>query len=189
MTIEYGVEQIDIDAYTPALTNYFQRKRYYFGDIKTAQAVDDAGNILYDVIYLDIIDDQMDGNKISVSPSFTQVVNGSVVTYYPDSVINEQGSLAAISPTQGQLISVDGQLRPKFMQTLQRDTGTPLGFIKAFILCYTIPNRSSDIITNIKNKGFDFKNIDFDIDRITVEDAISSRTTSVTISPLTMFAT
>jgi len=183
MTIEYGVQQIDIDAYTPALTNYFQRKRYYFGDLKTAQAVDDAGNVLYDVIYVDIIDDQMDGNKISVSPSFTQTVNGSIVTYYPDSVINEQGSLASLSPTQGQLISVDGQLRPKFMQTLQQTTGTPLGFIKAFILCYTIPNRSSDIITNIKNKGFDFKNIDFDIDRITFENAISARTTSVTVTP------
>jgi hypothetical protein len=183
MTIEYGVQQIDIDAYTPALTNYFQRKRYYFGDLKTAQAVDDLGNVLYDVIYVDIIDDQMDGNKISVSPSFTQTVNGSIVTYYPDSVINEQGSLASLSPTQGQLISVDGQLRPKFMQTLQQATGTPLGFIKAFVLCYTIPNRSSDIITNIKNKGFDFKNIDFDIDRITFENAISARTTSVTVTP------
>jgi hypothetical protein len=181
MTIEYGIEQIDIDAYTPALTNYFQRKRYYFGDIKSAQAIDDSGNILYDVVYVDIIDDQMTGNKISAGPSFTQTVNGSVVTYYPDSVINEQNALQSIVLSANQLISVDDRLRPQFMQTLQASTGTPLGFVKAFILCYTIPNRSTDIITNIKNSGFDFKTIDFDIDRITFTDAITARTVANTI--------
>lgn len=181
-TIEYGIQQIDIDAYTPALTNYFQRKRYYFGDIKSAQAIDSNGNILYDVVYVDIVDDQMTGNKISVDPSFTQTVNGNIVTYYPDSVINEQNALQSISLSANQKISVDDQLRPQFMQTLQANTGTPLGFVKAFILCYTIPNRSGDIITNIKNTGFDFKNIDFDIDRITFTDAVTARTLSNTIA-------
>jgi hypothetical protein len=182
-TIEYGIQQIDIDAYTPALTTYFQRKRYYFGDIKSAQAIDSNGNILYDVVYVDIVDDQMTGNKISVGTSFTQVVNGNIVTYYPDSVINEQNALQSITLSANQKISVDDQLRPQFMQTLQSNTGTPLGFVKAFILCYTIPNRSSDIITNIKNTGFDFKTIDFDIDRITFTDAVTARTLSNRIAP------
>jgi hypothetical protein len=181
MTIEYGIQQIDIDAYTPALTDYFQRKRYYFGDIKSAQAIDSTGAVLYDVVYIDIVDDQMIGNKITVEPSFTQTVNGTVVTYYPDSIINEENALQNIVLTANQKISVDDRLRPQFMQTLQTNTGTPLGFVKAFILCYTIPNRSSDIITNIKNSGFDFKTIDFDIDRITFTDAITSRTLSNTI--------
>ena len=67
------------------------------------------------------------------------------------------------------------------MQTLQKSTGVPLGFIKASILCYTLPNQSPKIIDNIRSSGFDFKNIDFEIDRITLEDARTSRTNIITI--------
>ena len=180
MGIEYGIEEIDVDNYVPALTTYFKRRRYYFGDVKSAQAVDSSGNILYDVVYLDIVDDQMINNSISVSPSFSTVVNGATVTYYPDSVLNEQSSLESINVVANTLISVDTGRRPKFMQTLQKSTGVPLGFVKASILCYTLPNQSSKIIDNIANSGFDFKNIDFEIDRITLEDARTLRTSIIT---------
>ena len=58
------------------------------------------------------------------------------------------------------------------MQTLQNDTGIPLGFVKAFILCYSLPNQSGKIISNIKRSGFDFKLIDFDVDRIAIENPL-----------------
>jgi hypothetical protein len=114
----------------------------------------------------------MIGNKISVAKSFTQDVNGTTVTYYPDSVLNEQYALKSIQVNQGQVISVDDEFRPKFMQTLQTDTGVPLGFVKAFILCYALPGESGKIISSIKRSGFDFKLIDFDIDRIAIEDTL-----------------
>jgi hypothetical protein len=171
MTIEFGIESINLDNYVPALTNYFKRKRYYFGEVKSAQAIDSKGNVLYDVVYVDIIDDQMIGNKISVDPSFTRDVNGTTVTYYPDTVINEQYALESIE-IGTQHITVDDQLRPKFMQTLQKSTGIPLGFVKAFIICYTLPGKSSDIVNNINRSDFDFTNIDFDIDRISIENSL-----------------
>lgn len=179
LTIEHGLERINLDNYIPALANYFKRRRYFFGEIKSATAVDSSGTALYDVVYSDIIDSQMLGNSISVSESFTQTVNGSVVTYYPDSVTNEKTALRAIEVKAGQLISVDDGLRPKFMTTLQADTGIPLGFIKACILCYTLPGESSKIISNIARSGFDLKNIDFDVDRISVEDAVRIKTSLI----------
>lgn len=172
MTIEYGIQKIDLDKYVPALTNYFKRRRYYFGEVKTATAIDSNGNHIYDVVYLDIVDDQMIGNKISVARNFTQEVNGQLVTYYPDSVLNEQFALSTITIDNGQLISVDDEYRPKFMQTLQSDTGVPLGFVKACVLCYTLPNESGKIVSSIKRSNFDFKLIDFDIDRIAIEDTL-----------------
>lgn len=172
MTLEYGLQKIDLDKYVPALTNYFKRRRYYFGELKSAVAVDSNGNHLYDVVYVDVIDDQMIGNTISVDRSFTQDVNGEVVTYYPDSVLNEQFALRSIVVDTGAIISVDDDFRPKFMQTLQSGTGVPLGFVKACVLCYTIPNESGKIISSIKRSGFDFKLIDFDIDRIAIDDTL-----------------
>jgi hypothetical protein len=172
MTIQYGAQKIDLDKYVPALTYYFKRRRYFFGELKSAVAVDSAGNHVYDVVYLDIVDDQMIGNQISVAPSFTQEVNGQVVTYYPDSVINEQFAIKEIEVDVGHPLSIDDDYRPKFMQTLQNDTGIPLGFVKAFILCYSLPNQSGKIISNIKRSGFDFKLIDFDVDRIAIENPL-----------------
>jgi hypothetical protein len=172
MTIQYGVQKIDLDKYVPALTYYFKRRRYFFGEIKSATAIDSSGNHIYDVVYVDIIDDQMIGNKISVAPSFTQEVNGQLVTYYPDSVINEQFAIKEIEIDTGHPLNIDDEYRPKFMQTLQTDTGIPLGFVKAAVLCYTLPNESSKIISNIKRSGFDFKLIDFDIDRLAIENPL-----------------
>jgi hypothetical protein len=170
MTLEYGIEKLNLDNYVPALTNYFKRRRYYFGEIKTATAVDIHGTEIYDVVYVDMIDDQMIGNNISAGKSFTQTVNGQLNTYYPDSVLNEQYSLETIQINAGVYISVDTQLRPKFMQSLQMSSGIPLGFVKAVILCYTLPNQGSKIIGNINRSGYDFKTLDFDVDRIVVEE-------------------
>jgi len=112
----------------------------------------------------------MIGNSISTDKSFTQKVNGQLNTYYPDSILNEQYSLETIQINGGVNINVDTQLRPKFMQSLQMSSGIPLGFIKAVILCYTLPNQGSKIIGNINRSGYDFKTLDFDVDRIVVEE-------------------
>lgn len=179
MTIQHGVQKIELDKYVPALTYYFKRRRYYFGELKSAIAVDSKGNHVYDVVYLDIVDDQMIGNQISVDRSFTQTVNGQIVTYYPDSIINEQFAIKSLEIDVGHPISIDEDYRPTFMQTLQADTGVPLGFVKAFILCYALPNESGKIISSIKRSGFDFKLIDFDIDRINIENPLDYEGTKV----------
>ena len=117
-----------------------------------------------------MIDNQMLDNKYSVGKSFTQTINGQVVTYYPDSVTNEQYALETLNISNTTQIRVDSQLRPLFMQSLQMDSGIPLGFVKAVILCYAKPGKGINIVNNINNSGFDFKALDFDVDRIVVEE-------------------
>ena len=44
-----------------------------------------------------------------------------------------------------------------------------LGYITAVPLCYCKPGTSQQIPLNIQNSGFDFKNIDFEIDRYLID--------------------
>jgi len=155
MLIETGIEQIDLDLYAEAMQQYFYRKRFYFGEVKSILAQDSTGNSVYEIIYVDIIDDQMIGTA-----------------GVENSVINMQSQLEAIE-IDSNTILVDERLQPKYMTTLNADTGVPLGFIKAVPLCYTIPGGAIKILSRINNAintgAFTFNQFDFDTDRIVIE--------------------
>ena len=72
---------------------------------------------------------------------------------------------------EGNTIKVDEYLRPRVMSTIQPNTGSPLGFIFAVPLCYALPGKGDTIVKRIKLADFDFKNINFEIDRLVVEDS------------------
>jgi hypothetical protein len=155
MLLETGIEKIDLDLYSEAMQQYFYRKRFYFGEVKSILAQDSNGNNVYEIIYVDIIDDQMIGSD-----------------YVGVSVENMQNQLEAIA-IDGNTIMVDERLQPKYMTTLDADTGVPLGFIKAVPICYTIPGGALKILSRINNAintgQFNFNNYNFDTDRIVVE--------------------
>ena len=153
MVIETGLEKIDINSYVGAMQQYFHRKRFYFGDIKSVAAEDSNGNIVYELIYVDIIDNQMSN---SYSPANAV------------SLANMQTQLEAIQ-IDSATIAVDDRLQPRYMTTLQSDTGVPLGFIKAVPICYVLPGNTAKVLSRIRDSGFDFKQFDFDTDRIIVE--------------------
>jgi hypothetical protein len=180
MYLEYGLQELNLDNYMPAFTNYFKRKRFYFGDVQTAIAVDpNTGNEIYEVVYVNIIDDQMIGS-INPSASFVKEEQNAVgpgytaVNFYPDSTGNMQNALETI-PIGSNTISVDNLFRPKFMQTSQDTTGVPLGFVKVAILCYTQPGKGASVVSAITNSGFDFKQLDFDVDRIYFENNLTTQ--------------
>ena len=166
MTIEYGLERLNLAEYVIGLQNYFYNKRFYFGDVKTLPAEDDKGNHVYDLVYVDIIDSQL--NMTGKSPdNISFLINQSLVNLYSNSVENWKNSLEAI-PIYGRNIKVDEFLRPRFMRTIQQDTGAPLGFIKAMPICYTLPGEGFKIQRKIELSGFDFKLIDFEVDRLII---------------------
>lgn len=155
MAIETGIEKVDIKQYVDAMSTYFYRKRFYFGEVKSVTAQDSNGVDLYELVYVDIIDNQMIG---TYSPP------------YSISVENMQEQLESIEVSPGITISVDERLRPKFMSTIQPNTGAPLGFIKCVPICYVKPGNSDKVLSRIRSSGFDFKLFDFDTDRIIIEN-------------------
>ena len=155
MLLETGIEKVDLDLYAEAMTQYFYRKRFYFGEVKSILAQDQNGTDVYEIIYVDIIDDQMIGSD-----------------YVGVSVENMQNQLEAVT-IDGNTVMVDERLQPKYMTTLDADTGVPLGFIKAVPICYTIPGGALKILSRINNaintEQFNFNNYNFDTDRIVIE--------------------
>lgn len=167
MTLEYGIERLNLAEYVVGLQNYFYNKRFYFGDIKMLPAEDENGNHVYDLVYVDIIDSQL--NMMGKSPdSISFLINQGLVNLYSNSVENWQNSLESI-PIYGRTIKVDEYLRPRFMRTIQQSTGAPLGFIKAMPICYALPGEGYAIKRKIELSGYDFKLIDFEVDRLIID--------------------
>ena len=65
---------------------------------------------------------------------------------------------------------------PLWMRTPQSRSGIEQGFTKAVVICYCRPQTQDDlqnpadrIMNNIKNSGFDFKSVDFTVDRAIID--------------------
>jgi hypothetical protein len=157
MVVETGIEKVSIEKYVEAMQEHFYRKRFFFGEVNSILAKDSSGNSVYELIYVDIVDDQMGGNY---SPNYA-ISLGNMQTRLEEIVINSDRT-----------ILVDERLQPRYMTTLQTNTGIPLGFIKAVPICYVLPGNSEKVLSRIKSSGFDFKQIDFDTDRIIVETPV-----------------
>ncbi len=167
MTIEYGLERLNLAEYIIGLQYYFYNKRFYFGAVKTLPAEDEAGNYVYDIVYLDVIDSQI--NSAGKSPdSISFLINSELVDLYSDSTVNWRNSLESI-PIYGEVIKTDEWLRPRFMRTIQTTTGAPLGFIKAVPIAYVKPGQGKTVVRKIQLSGFDFKLMDFEVDRLIID--------------------
>jgi hypothetical protein len=58
---------------------------------------------------------------------------------------------------------------PLWMRTIQPGSYTELDYVPAVVLCYCKPGMADDILLNIKNSGFDFKLLDYTIDRYIID--------------------
>lgn len=167
MTIEYGLERLNLAEYITGLQYYFYNKRFFFGDVKWLPAEDESGNYVYDVVYVDVIDSNL-SNTGKSPDSLSFLINSELVDIYTDSVVNWKNALESI-PIYGRTIKVDEYLRPRFMRTVQSSTGAPLGFIKAMPVCYVKPGYGKTTVRKIQLSGFDFKLIDFEVDRLIID--------------------
>lgn len=90
-------------------------------------------------------------------------------TVFGNSTTNIRNNIAAIGETERNFL-------PLWMRTPQTFSGIEQGFTKGVVLCYCRPQKDGDlynpadrIINNIKNLGIDFKNVDFTVDRVTID--------------------
>lgn len=95
-----------------------------------------------------------DSNAIRVSDSKDQ-------TRYISNISNMRDNISQIGKREREYL-------PLWMRTPQEGF-QELGFVSAIPICYCIPGTADDIILNIKNSNFDFKNIDFVIDRYIIK--------------------
>ena len=154
-------------------------KNLILGDIKTAQARDADGNVIYEVVYSQIIDDLVNNQGESVSKIVTLPYaidpgdSTEINVVYPNSLINMRDQ---VIDTVGQI----SRLLPLWMTSKQAD-GSILGFTPAWVLAYTKPN-CADRIAYYINTQFEqrLNVIDFKVDRYELDRLLSKNWDSAT---------
>ena len=165
MILEFGIERVNLDTYTQGLHKNFYKRKFLFGDIKTAIAQDSAGNTVYEVVYVDIVD-SIKGAKSTISSNSKD--------YYPASIDNMRRELSQITLANGVPIGINENLQPKFMQTPQKNSNNPSGYLQLVPLCYVLPGQGAHVVQKIKTSEFDFKLLNFEVDRLVVQNALDS---------------
>jgi hypothetical protein len=165
------------------MSKYFYRKRFLFGNVKYSKANDPTGKYVYDIVYIEIIDSLENNKGESLTGAFTtKNYDGTNLTVYPNSIANMKEALEGIK-ISGTSINTDEYLMPRYMRTIQAETGSPLGFILAVPLCYALPGNGDTIIKRIAASGFNFNSIDFDVDRLVIESSLSNSDTKYLLFP------
>jgi hypothetical protein len=183
MVLEFGIEQQNLADYVPALRENFYRRRFYFGDLKVAVAKTSTGTVIYEVVYVDIVDNmkQLNTGTNLGSVSRTLYTNNNI--YYPSSVDNMRYQLENLILNDNDFITTDEYNMPLFMRTAQADDYRPAGYMHVLPLCYVLPGEGQKIISRIKLSSFDFKQFDMDIDRLILDNTLDNSTAKYLLFP------
>jgi hypothetical protein len=68
-----------------------------------------------------------------------------------------------------QTLVKDEKYRPLWMNTSQDGTGNIIGYVKAVPICYLKPGEGAKVLELIQKSNFDFKSLNFTIDRIIIQ--------------------
>jgi len=170
----YGLAPETVDTYVSSLYLNHYWKNLILGGINTAQALDDAGNVIYEVVYSKIVDNLVNNDGQSVSKIVNlpyEIVDpgdGSSVIrqVYPNSLVN----------MRDQVIDVVGQISTKLplWMTSKQTNGRVLGFTPAWVICYAQPGRSAQIAYYIEEYFAQNLNVvDFKVDRYVLDRTLS----------------
>ena len=169
MLVFGGIETMAASAYANAIALNHKNKRFLFSNVKKAVATSNGGDV-YEVIYIQMLD-PMEPNNTVLSESI-KISSG---TYYPSSISNWQKRIAESVNAQGHVAKVERNYLPLWMRTAQPGYKEQLGFVLAVPICFCKVGTADDILLNIKHSAFDFKTIDYTVDRYII-DAVTDST-------------
>jgi len=168
----YGLTAATLDDYVESLNLNHYWKNLTLGEIKTAQALDDDGNVLYEVVYSTVVDNLVNNDDVSVGKNVVLAFplnrddSTQIDSVYPNSLQN----------MRDQVIDVVGQVGnvlPRWMLSRQVN-GNVLGFTPAWVIAYVEPGQSGQIAYNIQQYfGSQFNLIDFEVDRYELDNFLT----------------
>ena len=170
-----GLNPSLLSEYAVAVSTNHYEKRVTLGNIKTAVARDSNFNIKYEVVYLEVTDDNT--NSFGESPANIQFP--SIATPYYDAegnaytvaYPNSFGNMKDV--TVAALGYANKGALPDWMTSRQAN-GFILGFTRAVVLAYTIPGASSLIAYRYKQQNVNMNDIDFTVDRYQIDKNYTS---------------
>lgn len=110
--------------------------------------------------------------------------NGNVLTADMDAIKASQSTdnlkyISNISNMRKRIEEIgvsERQFLPLWMRTSQDGDIEEIDYVTALPICYCKPGTAQFIVENIVNAGFDFKNIDYDIDRYIIDSTPNNET-------------
>jgi len=185
MLMYAGIESRDAQNFISAMGQNHYRKQVRFGNAKSAVAKDPVTQaVVYEVIYIDIVDElEKNGKSISKIVQLPNNINSKVLVSYD--AIKIDSNVPLVSDSDHQRIfpnsyknmrsrikgigERDREFLPLWMRSIQPDTFVEPGWVKSIVLCYLKPGYSTSVLTRIKNNNYDFKTLDFTIDRYLID--------------------
>jgi hypothetical protein len=168
----FGLTAATYDEYVSSLYENHYWKNLTLGKINVAQARNAAGEVIYEVIYSQVVDNLLnnDGESVSKEVTLPYPINEDdsteVSVVYPNSLINMRDQ---VIDTVGE---VDDVL-PLWM-TSKQSNGKVLGFTPAWVLAYAKPGKGEQLAYYIKTKfGERLNVIDFEVDRYELDRLLS----------------
>lgn len=193
----YGMQSSNVEQYIDAVQKNHYWRKVVLGELQTAVAKDSSGNVLYEVVYSPVIDNLVNSNNISVPskivwPRYISLEEGpwfvnstDVYTSYED--VQNIEYTTSLSPSQIRTLNpasfknmreevansigenYDSDLLPRWMTT-QQSNGVILGYIQAWVICYTKPGYSVQVKENILfHWNYRVNRFDFTVDRYMVD--------------------
>ncbi len=181
-----GIESRDAEFFVQAMSRNHYRKQVRFGEVKSAVAKDPVTQVpIYEVVYVEIVDEFETSAKKSISNvvQLANDINSKVLVSYDSIKVDSDIPFASDSDHQRifpnsyknmrkRIKGVgerDREFLPLWMRSIQSDTFAEPGWVKSVVLCYLKPGYSTNVLTRIKNQNFDFKTLDFTIDRYLID--------------------
>jgi len=174
-----GINAPDLTKVYNLMNENFYNTTLKLGDLKIGQAKNTAGQVIYEVIYIDLIDPYSGASDVlnlksqnlgnvtfTYYASYTTIyasspirVSGTIDTVYINSIENMKDDLKAGLTVQNY------DYLPLWMRSPQSNNETP-GFKLALPIKYVKPGEANKILYKIKNESsFDFKKMSVEIDR------------------------
>lgn len=178
----FGIYASDVEEYIAAVTRNHYWRYLTLGEIKTALAKDENGNVIYEVVYSEVVDNLINPQGISIQseiawprtidlnlgPWYTSITD--IYTSYEE-LLGQQyytsltpGSANTLYPNslpnmRNRVAAVLGQeydsrLLPLWM-TSQQLNGSTLGYTPAWVICYTKPGFAETVKSNIASLWLD----------------------------------
>lgn len=171
----YGIFSSAFDEYVAAVTKNHYWRHITLGELKTAVARNEAGDIIYEVVYSQVIDNLVNPQGVSVAeqiywprpiplelgPWYTTETNiftsyekpdyyssltpGFARTLYPNSLPNMRSRVGQVLGQE-----FNAKLLPLWM-TSQQINGSTLGYTPAWVIAYTKPGYADTVKSNIEN--------------------------------------
>jgi YHYH protein/Putative Ig domain len=170
--VGYGLTPTQSSSYITAMSRRHYNKKFYFGNYNYATASDSNGNALYDVIYVNLLEDTKTYNfkngieTVSI-PSSSFVLQNGTRLYPNDLNLMQDDLIIAIGETNSNTL-------PSWQTSIQPN-GQILGFTTGAVLAYLKPGTGEKVLYLLNNYlQTDIKQIPFVVDRYILDNNLDA---------------